>query len=152
MPTSLIKKSFNEYVDGFCGSIEYRIFRANDEIILKWLDSHVNAGHLAGIISESSETVLLIENISIEAAYQGNGFGSMVLSATLRETTCDSAILICDLGEIQRSGFHLIDFYKGHGFGVVDEDDWQAIMAFPEGLARVMRQEHSSVTNFQLAA
>jgi hypothetical protein len=138
-----LNKEFNEFNDGFNGCIKAHVVETKDSSVNSWLDLHCNAADMAPLLSQRSKMLLIIDNIEVEAGCQGMGYGSSILKSTIAQSGCDSAVLVCDLGEIQRLNFELIEFYKKHGFGVVTNNEWQALMVYPATLAYDLFHKYS---------
>jgi GNAT superfamily N-acetyltransferase len=71
----------------------------------------------------------ILKNINVDEEYQGQGFGVDLMENFMTECShCQYVIFIADLGEEQRKGFNLIDWYKQFGFTIWGESSGNPVM------------------------
>lgn len=88
-----------------------------------------------------TSNILIIKNINVDEQFQGQGFGAEILCNAINESYSSSAILLCDIGEGQREGFVLEEFYKENGFETILNKDGYPLMVFPERLALEIKEQ-----------
>jgi predicted GNAT family acetyltransferase len=131
-----ISKKYDEEEYGYSGSIEAYSVETKKENLKNFLNSQANDdGRIYDILKNLVDDILIIKNINIDEEFQGQGFGSDVLSNTLNEANAQSAILICDITESQKAGFNLEKFYESHDFKTVSSYLDYPLMVFPLDLA-----------------
>lgn len=71
----------------------------------------------------------ILKNINVDQEHQGQGFGIDLVENFLTECShCSYVVLIADLGELQREGFNLIEWYKQFGFTIWGESSGNPVM------------------------
>lgn len=129
-------KCFEEEEDGFCGSYDAYLIDTNKENLANFLRSNIDDdGRIYEAIKKEIDSILVIKNLNIDKEFQGQGYGSEILSEVLNESYAQAAILMCDIMEGQLPGFILEKFYESHDFKTIETYQDYPVMIYPESLA-----------------
>lgn len=134
-------KCFDEEEDGFFGSYDAYSVNTDKENLANFLKNNVDDdGKIYEAIKKETNTILIIKNLNIDKEFQGQGYGSEILSNLLNESYAEAAILMCDILESQLPGFVLEKFYESHNFKTIENYQDYPIMIYPESLAEKVIQ------------
>ncbi len=129
-------KSYNEEEDGFNGNCEAYVVSTKKENLFNWLTKETaDANKLYNIIKELTEDILIVKNINVDEEFQGQSNGSQILCDLINNSFASSAILVCDIGESQKEGFVLEEFYENHDFKTIQINSDYPLMVYPTSLA-----------------
>ncbi len=121
-PPEVIQIDYDE------GSI-FGVVHFDREHINNWIESERVQPNLDSISDKELFPIGILKNINVNPEYQGQGFGLDLMNNFLEECShCSYVILIADLGEEQREGFDLVDWYKQFGFTVFGESGGNPVM------------------------
>jgi len=141
-----LSKEYTEDENGFNGNVEAYSIATSKENLKNWLKKEIHDnGTLYEIIKNLTDNILIIKNINVNEEFQGKGFGAEILCSVINDSYAGSAILLCDIGENQREGFVLEDFYKNNGFDTVLVKDGYPLMVFPEKLALEIKEQITQI-------
>lgn len=111
--------SYDEENDGFNGSYYGYVVSTEEENLKNWLQKEINDdGYIYNLIKDKAEEIFILKNINIDEEFQGKGFGKRLLEEAMEEAEAPT-ILICDIGESQKSFFNLEIFYEKQGFETI---------------------------------
>jgi GNAT superfamily N-acetyltransferase len=146
-----LSKVYEEEDDGFNGNVDAYHIETKEENLKNWLEAEVNDnGDLYKIIKKLTKDILIIKNINVDEEFQGQGFGGEILCNVINDSYTSSAILLCDIGESQRDGFLLEEFYKENGFETILKRDDYPLMVFPQELALEIKSAIENKNNKNL--
>ena len=144
-------KTFTEDEDGFEGNIEAYSVSTEKENLLNWLKKEADEPEkVYEAIKSLLPEILIIKNLNVDEKFQGNGYGSEIITNVLNESFAQGAILLCDIAEPQNPGFFLEKFYEMHDFKAIQHNLDYPIMVFPSSLAdkiieKLSNQKTSSI-------
>ena len=82
-----------------------------------WVNKEKVEPDFSTIDDEELFPIGILKNINVDEEHQGEGHGIDLMEAFLTECShCSYVVLIVDLGESQRKGLNLIEWYKQFGF------------------------------------
>jgi GNAT superfamily N-acetyltransferase len=143
-----LSKVYEEEEDGFNGNVDAYHIETKEENLKNWLEAEVNDnGDLYKIIKKLTKDILIIKNINVDEEFQGQGFGGEILCNVINDSYTSSAILLCDIGESQKDGFILEEFYKENGFETILNRDGYPLMVFPQELALEIKSAIENKSN-----
>lgn len=129
-------KTYEENEDGFNGNCEAYVVPTKKENLLNWLQKETSeAEKIYNTIKNLAEDILIIKNINVDEEFQGQGNGSQILCELINNSFADAAILVCDIGETQKEGFVLENFYENHDFKTIKINNEYPLMVYPIILA-----------------
>lgn len=96
------------------------------------------------------EEILIIKNINVDEEFQGQGNGSQILCDLINDSYANAAILVCDIGESQKSGFVLEKFYEENNFKTILNDNGYPIMVYPTELAEKIIKKLKNVNKLKM--
>lgn len=112
-------KSYNKENDGFNGNYYGYVVSTEEENLKNWLQKEINDdGYVYNIIKNKTEEIFILKNLNIDEDFQGKGFGKKLLEEAMEEAEVPT-ILLCDIGESQKSFFDLEIFYEKQGFETI---------------------------------
>jgi len=99
-----------------------------------WIQKEHVQPNLDSIPDDELFPIGILKNINVNPEYQGQGFGIDLMENFLTECShCSYVILIADLGEEQREGFNLVEWYKQFGFTIFGESGGNPVMIKKNG-------------------
>lgn len=114
-----IIRNYSKEEDGFEGSYYGYVVSTEEENLKNWLEEEINDdGYVYDLIKNATDEVFILKNLNIDEEFQGRGFGKQILEDAIENAEAPT-ILMCDMGESQRSFFKLEIFYENQGFETI---------------------------------
>ena len=146
-----LSKVYTEDEDGFNGNCEAYLIQTEKKNLFNWLYEEVSEPErLYESIKGLVEEILIIKNINVDEEFQGQGNGSQILCDLINDSYANAAILVCDVGESQKTGFVLENFYEENNFKTILNDNGYPIMVYPTELAEKIIKKLKNVNKLKM--
>lgn len=107
----------------------FGVIHFDREHLINWVEKEKVEPDFSTISDEELFPIGILKNINVNEDHQGEGHGIDLMESFMTECIhCSYMVLIVDLGEAQREGLDLIEWYKYFGFEVWGEATGDPVM------------------------